>query len=179
MESLEDTPTQPIDYALLTAAYGGLLGTLALAARRREEEIEPILGAELLPLGAATFTLSKTLVHEKVESWIRSPFVHEGEERTPKGRRLRYAVGELMTCTRCTGTWSALGLVTLRLSRPSAGRAVTAVLAAAAVNDFLQSTFSWCKAGASAAEQSAAREDEAEAEPAVRPLARAPRSARR
>jgi hypothetical protein len=155
MEPLEKTPTEPRDYALLTAAYGSLLGTLAFAARRSEEDLDPILGAELLPLGAATFALSKTLVHEKVESWMRAPFVEEGEERRPKGTGLRYAVGELMTCTRCMGTWSALGLVALRLSRPSAGRAVTAVLAASALNDFLQSTFSWCKAEATAAEEEA------------------------
>ena len=35
-------------------------------------------------------------------------------DRKPKGRRLRYAVGELLTCTRCMGAWSALGLVALR-----------------------------------------------------------------
>jgi Protein of unknown function (DUF1360) len=143
VEPLEKTPTEPVDYALLTAAYGGLLGTLAYAARHRGDEIDPILGPELLPLGAATFALSKTLVHEKVESWVRSPFVVEGEQRRPKGRRLRYAVGELMTCTRCMGTWSALGLVALRLSRPAAGRTVSAVLAASAINDFLQTTFTW------------------------------------
>jgi Protein of unknown function (DUF1360) len=152
VEPLPETPTEPVDYALLTAAYGGLLGTLAFAARHRRDEIDPILGPELLPLGAATFALSKTIVHEKVESWVRSPFVVEGESRRPKGRRLRYAVGELMTCTRCMGTWSALGLVALRLSRPSAGRTVTAVLAASAINDFLQTSFSWYKNEANLAE---------------------------
>ena len=45
--------------------------------------------------------------------------------RRPKGRRLRYAVGELLTCTRCTGAWSALGLVALRLHSPAAGRTVS------------------------------------------------------
>ena len=44
--------------------------------------------------------------------------------RKPKGRRLRYAVGELMTCTRCMGAWSALGLVALRVHSPPAGRTV-------------------------------------------------------
>ena len=152
MEPLEETPTEPVDYALLTAAYGGLLGTLAYAASRRGDELDPILGPELLPLGAATFALSKTVVHEKVESWVRRPFVVEGENRRPKGRRLRYAIGELMSCTRCMGTWSALGLVALRMARPSAGRTVTAVLAATAVNDFLQTSFTWSRNEANLAE---------------------------
>ena len=63
--------------------------------------------------------------------------------RRPKGRRLRYAVGELLTCTRCTGAWSALGLVALRLHAPATGRTVATVLAASAGNDMLQAGFSW------------------------------------
>ena len=51
---------------------------------------------------------------------------------------MRYAVGELLTCTRCMGAWSALGLVALRLHSPAAGRTVATVLAASAGNDVLQ-----------------------------------------
>ena len=98
-------------------------------------------------LAAATFALSKLVVHEKVESWLREPFVDE-ERGRPKGRRLRYAVGELLTCTRCTGAWSALALTALRLHSPATGRTVAAVLAASAGNDMLQAGFSWLCAGA-------------------------------
>src|SRR4051812_26354351 len=105
-------------------------------------------------LAAASFALSKLVVHEKVESWIRRPFVDEGRRR-PKGRRLRYAVGELLTCTRCTGAWSALGLVALRLHAPPAGRTIATVLAASAGNDMLQATFSWLCAQAKTQERAA------------------------
>ena len=54
---------------------------------------------------------------------------------------MRYAVGELLTCTRCIGTWSALGLVTLRTASPPAGRAAATVLALAGVNDLMKSGF--------------------------------------
>jgi hypothetical protein len=94
-------------------------------------------------LSAATFALSKLIVHEKVETWVRRPFVDErADSRRPKGRRLRYAVGELMSCTRCVGAWSALGLVGLRSVNPPAARTVTTVLAISAANDFLHSGFS-------------------------------------
>jgi Protein of unknown function (DUF1360) len=133
------TPTEAADYAALTALYGTLLAGLARSARDRE----PIPRAELLPLSAATFALSKLIVHEKVESWLRLPFVEEqGEGKRPRGRRLRYAIGELLNCTRCVGAWSALSLVALRLHAPSTGRTVTAVLAASAANDVLQTGFS-------------------------------------
>ena len=143
MEPVSETPTRPADYAAVSATYGTLLATLAWAALRRGEETEPIAPPELAPLGLATFTLTKTVVHEKAETWLRRPFVHEEREgRPPRGSGLRYAAGELLTCSRCMGTWSALGLVSLRLARPSAGRSVIAVLAAAGVNDFLQMGFS-------------------------------------
>jgi len=143
---LDRKPVEPIDYAILNAAYGSLLGTLVLAARRRRhDQVEAIGSPELVPLGLATFALSKLVVHEKVEAWVRGPFVAQEEDgaKRPRGHRLRYAMGELMTCTRCVGGWGALGLVALRVASPPAGRVVTAVLSASAANDFLQTAFSW------------------------------------
>jgi hypothetical protein len=145
VDPIERTPTEALDYAALSAVYGALLAGTAATARRRA----PIPAAELPALAAASFALSKLVVHEKVESWIRRPFVDEGERR-PKGRRLRYAIGELLTCTRCTGAWSALGLVALRLHSPNAGRTVSTVLAASAGNDMLQAAFQWICAHATA-----------------------------
>src|SRR5919112_3110420 len=151
MRPVSQTPTEVTDYAALSALYGTLLGGTAIAARRRDT----IPREELPALAAATFALSKLLVHEKVETWIRQPFVDEHPEgRRPKGRRLRYAIGELLDCTRCTGAWSALALVGLRLHAPSAGRTVTTVLATSAGNDALQAGFSWLTARAN--EQAAA-----------------------
>lgn len=140
MRPVSQTPTEPTDYALLSTAYGALLGGTALSARGRT----PIPSAELPLLAAATFALSKLIVSEKAETWVREPFVDEtaGDKR-PKGRRLRYAVGELLTCTRCTGAWSALALVGLRLHAPATGRTVAAVLATSAGNDFLHAAFTY------------------------------------
>jgi hypothetical protein len=97
--------------------------------------------SELPVYGMAAFALSKALAKEKVGSWARAPVVDESAGR-PKGSRLRYAAGELITCTRCLGTWSALGLVGLRVARPREGRIVASVLATAGVNDWLQAAFS-------------------------------------
>ena len=153
MRPVSQTPTEATDYAILSAAYGTLLAGAAVSARHRE----PIPAAEIPALAAATFTLSKLIVHEKVETWIRQPFVEEkpNGKRRPKGRRLRYAIGELMSCTRCTGAWSALAIVALRLHSPVAGRAVATVLASSAGNDFLHAGFSYLCARASTIERAA------------------------
>ena len=145
MRPVAQTPTEATDYAALSTVYAVLLGTAAASARKRP----PVPGSEVPVLAAATFALSKLIVHEKVETWIRQPFVDEGNDgKRPKGRRLRYAVGELLTCTRCTGAWSALALVALRLHAPRAGQTVSTVLAASAGNDMLHAGFSWLCAGA-------------------------------
>lgn len=165
MRPVSETPTEVSDYAVLSSAYAALLAVTALSARGRE----PIPRAEIPALSAATFTLSKLIVHEKVETWIREPFVEEepGGGRRPRGRRLRYAVGELLTCTRCTGAWSALALVGLRLHAPATARTVTTVLAGSAGNDFLHAGFSLICARATARKQEADRA----APPAARPRA--------
>jgi hypothetical protein len=137
----ESGATEPVDYAAINAVYGALMTTLVLTTRERARE-DPISGRELLPIAAATFALSKVVAREKIGSWMREPFVEDPTgARKPRGRRLQRAVGELVTCTRCVGAWSALGIVGLRLASPDSGRIVTNVLAASAANDWLQSGF--------------------------------------
>jgi hypothetical protein len=152
MDPVEQTPTEPVDYAAISATYGALLGTVLLAARGRGEDLRP---AEFVPLGVAAFALTKVVSREKVETWVRRPFVEEGPRDLgrPKGRRLRYAVGELLTCTRCLGAWSALGLTALRVTRPRESRVVTTALATSAANDFLFAAFAWICAASDAAER--------------------------
>jgi hypothetical protein len=146
MRPVEETPTKPVDYAALSAGYGALLGALVLGAR---EQADPVVRQEIPALGLATFALSKLIAKEKVETWMREPFVEETPQgRRPKGTGMRYAIGELLSCTRCVGAWSSLGLVALRVTRPREARVVTAVLATSALNDFLQTGFTWACARA-------------------------------
>lgn len=151
MRPVTETPTERSDYALISLTYAALLAGTAASARGRDPLLKP---ADMVPLSAATFALSKLIVHEKVETWMRGPFVEEAPGATrPKGTRLRYAVGELLSCTRCMGAWSALALVALRLHAPGPSRTVTTVLAMSAGNDFLQSAFSWLCAQAERTEK--------------------------
>jgi hypothetical protein len=138
-----ESPTQPHDYAALNAVFGALLAGVVIAARERTGESDPLSTRDLAVTGAATFALSKVIARERIGSWVREPFVEEeaGGRRRPRGTHLRHAVGELVTCTRCVGAWSALGLVGLRLTSPATGRVVNDVLAVSAMNDWLQAGF--------------------------------------
>ena len=115
---------------------------MLVATRGRDAEAERLGSAELLPLTAATFSISKIVAREKVGSWVREPFVDDPVGRKqPRGGRFQRALGELVTCSRCVGAWTALGLVGLRLAHPRTGRTVTTVFAAAGLNDFMQAGF--------------------------------------
>jgi hypothetical protein len=139
------------DYAALSAGWGALMGALLIAARDKGEE--PVRAGEVLPLGLATFAVAKLVSKEKVDAWVREPFVEEHPDgrREPKGTGLRYAMGELITCSRCVGVWSALGVTALRVTRPREARVVNMVLGASAVNDAAQAGFAWLTARANAA----------------------------
>ncbi len=138
---MNDKPVKPVDYAALNLTWAGLTAAVLAVARATGADAPP--GRELPLLGLASFTVAKALAKEKVGAWVREPLVEESDgDRRPKGDRLHYALGELVTCTRCLGTWSSLGIVGLRVLRPREGRIVATVLAASAVNDWLQSGFS-------------------------------------
>ncbi|MEA2194214.1 MAG: hypothetical protein QOG42_648 [Solirubrobacteraceae bacterium] len=156
MESVSETPTRPHDYAAVNVAWSAILSALLRATARAGNEA-PTPG-ELPVLGLATFAVTKALAKEKVGVWARDPLVEEdgGDgDRHPRGRGLRYVLGELVTCPRCLGTWGSLGLVGLRVARPREGRIVAAVLATAAINDVLQSGFTLLCAKANATQSGA------------------------
>ncbi|HEX6461497.1 MAG TPA: DUF1360 domain-containing protein [Thermoleophilaceae bacterium] len=136
---------EPEDYAAINAVYGVLLVGVVLATRERVKA-DPIRRSELLPMGAATFAVSKVIAREKIGTWVREPFVEDASHGgKPRGRRIQRAVGELVTCSRCVGAWSALGVVGLRAASPDVGRLVTSVLATSALNDWAQAGFAWLR----------------------------------
>jgi len=146
MQTTSPTRARAVDYAALEAVFlTGLAGVASLARRReRATGQRAIPLAELPVMALATFTVADLLAHEKVSTWLREPFVVESATHmplTPRGSGLRYAVGELLTCTRCAGTWGALGLVGLRTASPAVGRTAVAILALAGTNDFAQGAF--------------------------------------
>jgi hypothetical protein len=127
-------------YAAIVAAFFGGLGAVAATSRSPQAR-----GLDLAVLCAATFKASRTLSREKIASFVRQPFVegnaHLGEYERPAGTGLQRALGELVTCTRCIGTWSAAGLAASQVVTPRFGRLLTWSLAASAANDFLQAGF--------------------------------------
>jgi hypothetical protein len=131
-------------YAAIMGVFAGWLGASGWLARRLDRDPQCHTTLDLVVLAAATFKAARTISHDEVTSFIREPFVrghaHEGGEE-PKSGGFEQAIGELVTCTRCAGTWAAAGLTSAQVLAPRFGRILTWTLAAAALNDFLQSGF--------------------------------------
>jgi hypothetical protein len=128
-------------YAAIVGGFFAGLAAVAAAARRSP----PGTALDLVALSAATFKASRTLSRERVGSFVRQPFVEgeadRGDDEHPAGEGLQRAIGELVTCTRCVGTWSAAGLAATQVLTPRFGRLLVWSLGASAANDFLQAAF--------------------------------------
>ena len=138
----ESSSRPPYDaYATIAGTFVGGLALIAGLARRSP----PGTAIELIALSAATFKASRTLSRERVGSFVRQPFVEGdadvGQEERPAGTGFQRAIGELVTCPRCLGTWSAAGLASAQMLSPRFGRLLTWSLGASAANDFLQAAF--------------------------------------
>ena len=133
-------------YAGIVATFGGLLATVGALGRALDRDPQCQSALDLAVLSAATFKAARTLARDDVTSFIRQPFVRGeagtgGDEEPVATGGLDQAIGELVTCTRCVGTWAAAGLASTQILAPRFGRLLTWSLGAAAANDFLQAGF--------------------------------------
>ena len=110
----EEQTRQASPYGSYAAIIGTFAGVLAATAAL-ERDRSPRTPLDFVLLSAASFKAARAVSRERVGSVLREPFVEtepastgEADEH-PAGRGLQRAIGELVTCTRCVGTWSAAG----------------------------------------------------------------------
>jgi hypothetical protein len=86
-------------------------------SRKQQKELD--LGPyELALLGVATYRLGRLAAFDKVAEPLRQPFTETvpdetgaGETVEPRGGGIQRALGELISCPICAGTWIAAALV--------------------------------------------------------------------
>ena len=149
MDVVMERATAPPPYRAYATITGVFVAGLALSggvARLLGRDPREQTWLDLATLAAATFKASRTIARDDVTSFLREPFV-EGDPRDPEDEHpvqtggIEQAIGELVTCSRCVGTWVAAGLATTQVVAPRFGRMLTWTLAGAGVNDFLQASF--------------------------------------
>jgi Protein of unknown function (DUF1360) len=134
-------------YATIVGTFVTGLGAVSGLAAARNRPVREFSAIDLTMLGLATFKASRTVARDKVTSFVRDPFVegeaYDGEDEEPvHDTELKQAIGELVTCTRCIGTWIGAALASTQVLAPRTGRLLTSVLAAGAINDVLLAAFS-------------------------------------
>lgn len=144
-------------YAAIMGTFAGGLATAGLLAKSLGRDPRSETALDLFVLAAATYKASRTVARDEVTSFLREPFVkeeaHEGGEDAVETRDMRQAIGELVTCSRCIGTWIAAGLASTQIVAPRFGRLLTLSLATAGVNDFMQAGFAALTAKSNELEQ--------------------------
>jgi hypothetical protein len=132
-------------YAAIVGVFVGGLGLAGVLARAFDRNPACQTPLDLVVLSAASFKAARTLAHDEVTSFLREPFVEgealEGDEDPVRTGDYRQAIGELVTCSRCGGTWAAAALASTQILAPRFGRLLTWSLAAAGINDWLQAGF--------------------------------------
>jgi hypothetical protein len=149
MEITVERETEKEPYEAYARIMGVFVGGLAAAgglARLLGRDPRDQTWLDLVALSAATFKAARTITSDEVTSFLREPFVegeaHEGDEERPvQTGGMEQAIGELVTCSRCVGTWAAAGLATTQVLTPRFGRLLTWTLGVAGINDFLQAGF--------------------------------------
>jgi hypothetical protein len=137
MSAFEERPPYG-SYAAIMGTFAGLLAAAGALGRLLDRDPQCQTALDFTVLAAASFKAARTLSDDEVTSFMRQPFVR-GHAHTGG---MEQAIGELVTCTRCIGTWAAAGLASTQILAPRFGRVLTWSLGAAAINDFLQAGFS-------------------------------------
>jgi hypothetical protein len=143
----EGTPMR--DYAALVAVFNGALASALLARKCSREPLpERVDPKDLVLFALATQKLSRVITKDKVTAAFRAPFTEvEGKggagelEERPRGRGLRRAIGELLTCPFCLGTWIASGFIYGFIFTPRITRTLASIFAVSGMADFLQQAY--------------------------------------
>lgn len=127
-------------------ALSGLFLALfaAISPRRSDAAAERPGPFEFVLMALATFRASRLVAYDKIFSGERAPFTRTapdvsgtGQTTVPRGRGPRHAIGELIACPVCNGTWIAAALLYGQRRLPGPTRALITIFAAAGANELL------------------------------------------
>jgi hypothetical protein len=109
---------QRISYTTLSGLFLSLFAAFAVREQQHKQHTETH-AFDLVLLGTATYRLGRLIAYDKVAEPYREPFTETvpdssgmGKTVVPKkqSRGVRRAIGELLSCPICTGTWVAAAL---------------------------------------------------------------------
>jgi uncharacterized protein DUF1360 len=131
-------------YVALSAGYVGVFTGFNLLMRRGRKVLS-LRPFDLVLLGFAVYRLGRLVAYDKVMESYRALFTRTvpdpsgaGESVEPKRRSgFQQAIGELLSCPICSGTWIAAGLVYALALAPRPTRMFLAIMSSMGVGELL------------------------------------------
>ncbi|GAA0575491.1 DUF1360 domain-containing protein [Actinomadura livida] len=132
-------------YLATLAVYGLTTGTMVLLGRRMRDRAPSIGLSDLALMTITTHKVSRVIAKDPVTSPLRAPFTRYSGTAGPaevaeevRGKGVRHAVGELVTCPFCIAQWVATAYSAGLVFAPQATRLAGATMTAVAGSDWLQ-----------------------------------------
>jgi hypothetical protein len=108
---VSDEPDPTRGHLILLGVYMSVVAAAGVLLRDRRRLAVP-KPQDIVLLGIGTFKLSRIITRERVTQAIREPFAEVKEAGTgseiipaPRGKGLRRAIGELLSCPFCASVW--------------------------------------------------------------------------
>jgi hypothetical protein len=145
MASPEQRRHEQATYLTLIGLFLGLFAAFAARVRGRDEPLE-LRSLDLALLGLATERAGRLAAYDRVTAPLRAPFTETepdssgaGATVEARGTGAQKAIGELLSCPTCVGTWVAALLVYGLQVAPGPTRLFMAILAATGLAELLDS----------------------------------------
>lgn len=132
-------------YTGTLTVYGITTGAMVLLGRRRRGRLRAIGLHDVALMTVTTHKVSRLIAKDPVTSPLRAPFTRCSGTAVPaevaeevRGKGVRHAVGELVTCPFCVAQWVATTYGAGLVFGPQATRLAGATMTAVAGSDWLQ-----------------------------------------
>ena len=132
-----------LTYVIIVGCFLSLLGLLVNRERKEARPFDPS-PRDLALVAAATFRAGRIVAFAQVTEPFRAPVTETvpdqfdaGENVVAEGRGVRKAIGELVSCPLCVGTWVATGLIAGLRFAPGPTRLVASILGVSGLAELL------------------------------------------
>ena len=139
-------------YVTLVGLFLGLLGVFVSRERNERQAFDPH-SRDIVLIALATFRAGRVTAFSRVTEPFRDPVTETvpdeydaGENVVAEGTGVRKAIGELVSCPICVGTWVASALVYGLRIAPGPTRLVAAILGVSGLAEMFNAateTLSW------------------------------------
>lgn len=147
-----------LTYTAISGLFVAILGVFSLT-RRKGKDVRPF---DLALLGLSSYRMGRLVAYDLAMEAVRAPFTQTvpdptgaGDTVQPKGTGWRRAIGDLMACPICAGTWIAAGLVYGLEVAPRFTRVLMAIMASIGLGEVLNALTESLEWGGQAAREQA------------------------